>query len=217
MITHEEKKTTKNLLTGGKGDRLSPKNVNRKELAMGIKTEMEHTSSKRIAKEIALDHLAEDKKYYTKLKKIHKEKPKKRKSKKPVKKTRKKETKKKNPIKSTNTVRVYRNLNTGTLSAQEKTAKGWRVTMHPDQIKLKNAKFKVNQAGRKKVLKTKQKNVHAMIEGELVDTKSKVSGKKIVYNPYKTSQFMLQSGKKVFESEVVSVDSKGDIRAKGIS
>lgn len=36
----------------------------------GIKVEMEHTNDKKIASEIALDHLYEDPKYYTKLKKI---------------------------------------------------------------------------------------------------------------------------------------------------
>jgi predicted nucleotidyltransferase len=39
------------------------------QLKLGIKTEMEHTDIKKQAKEIALDHLAEDPKYYTKLKK----------------------------------------------------------------------------------------------------------------------------------------------------
>jgi hypothetical protein len=39
------------------------------QLRLGIKTEMEHTDSKKQAKEIAMDHLAENPKYYTKLKK----------------------------------------------------------------------------------------------------------------------------------------------------
>ncbi len=38
-----------------------------KELELGIKTEMEHTTDKKVAEEIALDHLFEDPKYYTKL------------------------------------------------------------------------------------------------------------------------------------------------------
>lgn len=38
-----------------------------KELSRGIKIEMEHTKEYSIAKEIALDHLKEDPKYYTKL------------------------------------------------------------------------------------------------------------------------------------------------------
>jgi Domain of unknown function (DUF6321)/Protein of unknown function (DUF5661) len=40
------------------------------QLKKGIKTEMEHTSKYRVAKEIALDHLNEDLHYYTKLAKV---------------------------------------------------------------------------------------------------------------------------------------------------
>lgn len=132
-------------------------------------------------------------------------------------KTKKKAYSKKEQKRKAKIVRIYRNLNTGTLSAQEKTSKGWRVTMHPSKVKLKNAKFKVNQTGRKKVLSSKQKNVHAVIEGELVDNKTPINGLTITYDPYKTSQFVLESGKKVFEAELVSVDEKGNIRAKGIA
>ena len=41
-----------------------------KQLEAGIEEEMEHTTDTSVAKEIALDHLSEDPKYYTKLKKI---------------------------------------------------------------------------------------------------------------------------------------------------
>ena len=41
-----------------------------KQLDAGIKIEQEHTSSKEVAREIALDHLNEDPKYYIKLKKV---------------------------------------------------------------------------------------------------------------------------------------------------
>ena len=46
------------------------KQVNPKQLKMGIKVEREHLRSKKARKEIALDHLAEDPKYYSKLKKV---------------------------------------------------------------------------------------------------------------------------------------------------
>lgn len=49
---------------------ITEKDVDSKELAMGIKVEMEHTKNKAIAKRIALDHLAELKDYYTRLKKM---------------------------------------------------------------------------------------------------------------------------------------------------
>lgn len=45
------------------------KKVNKKELKKGIRTEKEHTNNPRVSEKIARDHLAEDKKYYTKLKK----------------------------------------------------------------------------------------------------------------------------------------------------
>lgn len=44
-----------------------------KEFKMGIGVEMEHTDDREVAKEITLDHLYEDPKYYSKLKSIHTE------------------------------------------------------------------------------------------------------------------------------------------------
>lgn len=58
-------------LPGGLGDRLSPKQVSRRQLRKGIKVEMEeHTVDPRIAQEIALDHLAELPDYYDRLETI---------------------------------------------------------------------------------------------------------------------------------------------------
>ena len=54
-------------LTGGKGDDLSREDVDSGQLEIGVATEMEHTNDKEVAEEIALDHLAEDDKYYDKL------------------------------------------------------------------------------------------------------------------------------------------------------
>lgn len=48
-----------------------PRNVDKTELARGIKVELEHTADRRIAREIACDHLTEDKRYYSKLAAIH--------------------------------------------------------------------------------------------------------------------------------------------------
>ena len=67
-----------NLLPGGRGDKLRKKDVNKKELARGIKHELEHVNSgnpkrdRRMATEIALDHLAEHRDYYTKLERAEK-------------------------------------------------------------------------------------------------------------------------------------------------
>lgn len=55
-------------LPGGKGDEKQPDEVNKTQLQMGIKVEMEHTKDAALAKEIAMDHLAEDPQYYAHLK-----------------------------------------------------------------------------------------------------------------------------------------------------
>lgn len=45
-----------------------------KELQKGIKVEREHTGKEDLAKEIAMDHLFEDPKYYTKLSSVEAQK-----------------------------------------------------------------------------------------------------------------------------------------------
>jgi hypothetical protein len=46
------------------------KNFNRRQLMLGIKTEMEHTKSRCLAKQIAKDHLVEKMNYYTMLRRM---------------------------------------------------------------------------------------------------------------------------------------------------
>jgi hypothetical protein len=48
-----------------------PRNVDKVELAQGIKVELEHTADRRVAREIACDHLTEDGRYYSKLATAH--------------------------------------------------------------------------------------------------------------------------------------------------
>ena len=55
------------LLPGGKGDDIRASDVDAHELAMGMQVEMEHTSNRKQAREIAMDHLSEDPHYYRKL------------------------------------------------------------------------------------------------------------------------------------------------------
>lgn len=54
-------------IPGGEGDNLTPDDVDQKQLEIGIGVEKEHTNDEKIATEIALDHLAENPKYYTDL------------------------------------------------------------------------------------------------------------------------------------------------------
>lgn len=54
-------------LPGGVGDQTPTSQVDPIQLSTGIQIEMEHTNDLDIAKEIAMDHLTEDPKYYSKL------------------------------------------------------------------------------------------------------------------------------------------------------
>jgi len=54
-------------LPGGVGDDTQTSQVDPNQLSLGVQIEMEHTNDPDIAKEIAMDHLKEDPKYYTKL------------------------------------------------------------------------------------------------------------------------------------------------------
>ncbi len=68
-----------NPIPGGVGDKLQPEDVDKDQLEAGIKVEMEHVKNdadktdeekRQVAQDIVLDHLSEDKDYYTKLKKV---------------------------------------------------------------------------------------------------------------------------------------------------
>lgn len=59
-------------LKGGLADRKQPKDFNSKSLKKGQRVEREHTDKPDLAKEIAMDHLAEDPKYYEKLEAMEK-------------------------------------------------------------------------------------------------------------------------------------------------
>jgi hypothetical protein len=63
-----------NFFNDGKANKkgFEEKDADPKELKMGIEVEKEHTPDADVAKRIALDHLAELKDYYTRLKKMEK-------------------------------------------------------------------------------------------------------------------------------------------------
>jgi tRNA nucleotidyltransferase/poly(A) polymerase/DNA topoisomerase IB len=64
----------KDKIPGGVGDKAKPGDVDPKQLAKGIKVEMEHTKDREVAEEIALDHLSEpgNEHYYDDLETIEK-------------------------------------------------------------------------------------------------------------------------------------------------
>lgn len=67
------KSMKKDELAGGLADDKTSKDFDKEQLAAGVKIEMEHTDNKKLAREIAMDHLTEDTDYYKKLKTIEKQ------------------------------------------------------------------------------------------------------------------------------------------------
>jgi hypothetical protein len=59
-------------IPGGLADKKKPSDFDSEKLKAGIKIEMEHTSDRAVAEEIAMDHLTEDSEYYKKLKEVEK-------------------------------------------------------------------------------------------------------------------------------------------------
>lgn len=68
----ENKMKKADQIKGGRADSMKPTQFDQKQLAIGTKHEMEHTSDRALAREIAMDHLAEDPEYYNKLKEVEK-------------------------------------------------------------------------------------------------------------------------------------------------
>lgn len=57
---------------------------------------------------------------------------------------------------------------------------------------LLNVRFKVNESGRQRVLREKQKNVHAFVVADRVeDLATSETLRQVSYNPYKNKSFML--------------------------
>jgi len=96
-------------------------------------------------------------------------------------------------------VKIYFNLHKKVWSVMTYTyGKGWRVDFHSDgrTLFLKDVIFKVSEAGRQRVLRERQKNVHAFAVGTLIEKLPSLSSmdmKPVSYNPYKASTFMCEN------------------------
>jgi len=58
-------------IPNGKSKGRRPSDFDPSQLTVGTEVEMEHTTNRRVAQRIAMDHLTEDRSYYKKLAKIH--------------------------------------------------------------------------------------------------------------------------------------------------
>lgn len=85
-------------------------------------------------------------------------------------------------------VEVYRNLHNGKLSVRDYKTK--RVVGHADEVFLEDVEFRVSQAGRKRVLREKRKNVHAVVRGTERRRKRLQWVTEAIYDPYRYSSFV---------------------------
>jgi len=130
-------------------------------------------------------------------------------------------------------VSIYRNLHNGLISI--KSASSGLVLGHAKSVDIVGADFVVNEGGRQRVLKDKQKNVHAYVKGLLLNTsgfkpyKGRSIGpaygailpshKDIVisYNPYKAPHFVIKgTSDKVSKASLCTVSCDGIIAGFGI-
>ena len=76
-----------------------------------------------------------------------------------------------------------------------------RVVDRVQTAHVKDVKFVVQPAGRKRVLEEQRKNVHAFIRGELTDDRFMAVGLiKVIYNPYEYDHFIrTDTGEAIYE------------------
>lgn len=96
---------------------------------------------------------------------------------------------------------IYRNVTKNTFSIRHRG----KVIDHAETILAKNAHFSVSETGRQKVLRTRQKNVHAYVVCESYVQIKMVRTRRlteVTYNPYKQKEFE-SNGKSVAEKHFV--------------
>ena len=98
-------------------------------------------------------------------------------------------------------VRVYRNLHKKCFSVKQDGL----VRCHVDNVVLEDCKFIVSKAGQKRVRDEGKKNVHAFVEGFVVDARatdhvySDTPWDELYYNPYECDGFMNNRSERIAE------------------
>ena len=88
-----------------------------------------------------------------------------------------------------------------------------RVIAHTNSLMLRDTKFRVQSAGRQKVLKEKKKNVHAFVYGYITEEVSKnLDLNRVTYNPYKYNSFVIKESEcPIYESNFVRLNVESQI------
>lgn len=97
-------------------------------------------------------------------------------------------------------VRFYYNFHKKTFSIQKRVEGRWRVVDHSNNFMVLDAKFKVSQKGRERVLRERVKNVHAYVYGLWAESGMGISAEEdrtlcciIKYNPYDNDKFFCEN------------------------
>ena len=106
-------------------------------------------------------------------------------------------------------VKVYLNLTKKCYSIMQ----SGKVVGHADDIYIREAKFVVNQKGRRRVLATKKKSVHAFIVGYLTNYCPNLDYKPIQYNPYRDKEFVYVDSLVPIHNSAFCVLSKNSVKA----
>lgn len=99
--------------------------------------------------------------------------------------------------------RVYYNVHKKTWSVQGYIkGRGWIVLFHSPELWMENVSFKVSEAGRQRVLRTRRKNVHAYAVGTLCDIFShSPKAETVSYNPYRGGTFVTWNDRPVHSAK----------------
>lgn len=107
-------------------------------------------------------------------------------------------------------VRVYRNLNKKGVVWSIQSAKTKLVLEHAGTVWLSDVEFKVSEAGRRRVLDQKRKNVHAFVIGDTLDQEPEgcLDWRKAHYNPYTCESFLV-GGQPIYGCRYARLDVNG--------
>jgi len=106
-------------------------------------------------------------------------------------------------------VAAYWNLHKNIFSIQSREKENYgKVISHVNSVVIALPKFVVRQAGREKVLETKQKNVHAFIVGHLLPGEFIAPSNQptlVYYNPHKFNTFVKADTKEQIKQADVAI------------
>jgi hypothetical protein len=108
-------------------------------------------------------------------------------------------------------IEVYYNLHHKIFSIKSRQGENYgKVIKHSPRVVVISPTFAVQQAGRKRVLETKQKNVHAFVRGhDLLEYIIPNGNKRLVtYDPYKYEHFVFTDTKERIYSADMAILSK---------